>query len=106
MITRLKPYPAVEDTGVAPLREAIARGKVPLLEEGGIEEFLRREVLPHAPDAWYVPESVKTGYEISFTRYFYKPQTLRTLEEIQADILALEKETEGLLGEIIGGVKS
>ncbi|MBV6417455.1 MAG: hypothetical protein CMLOHMNK_02155 [Steroidobacteraceae bacterium] len=76
--------------------------QVPLLEEGGIEAFLRREVLPHAPDAWYVPDSVKTGYEISFTRYFYKPQPLRTLEEIRADILALEKETEGLLGEIIG----
>ena len=75
---------------------------VPLLEEGGIETFLRREVLPHAADAWYDPDSVKTGYEISFTRYFYKPQPLRTLEEIRADIVALEKETEGLLGEIIG----
>ena len=79
--------------------------QVPLLEEGGIEAFIRREVLPHAPDAWYVVESVKTGYEISFTRYFYKPQPLRTLEEIRADILALEKETEGLLGEIIGGTR-
>jgi type I restriction enzyme M protein len=80
--------------------------QVPLLEEGGIEAFQRREVLPHAKDAWYVPDSVKTGYEISFTRYFYKPRPLRTLEEIRADILALEKETDGLLGEIIGGGKS
>jgi len=79
--------------------------QVPLLEAGGIEAFLRREVLPHAPDAWYIPDSVKTGYEVSFTRYFYKPQPLRTLEEIRADILALEKETEGLLSEIIGGGK-
>jgi type I restriction enzyme M protein len=77
--------------------------QVPLLEKGGIETFIRREVLPHATDAWYNPESIKTGYEISFTRHFYKPQPLRTLEEIRADILALEKETEGLLGEIIGG---
>jgi type I restriction enzyme M protein len=77
--------------------------QVPVLEDGGIEAFLRREVLPHAADAWYVPDSVKTGYEISFTRYFYKPQPLRTLEEIRADIRALEKETEGLLGEIIRG---
>jgi type I restriction enzyme M protein len=77
--------------------------QVPLLEDGGIEAFLRREVLPHAPDAWYVPDSVKIGYEISFTRYFYKPKPLRTLEEIRADILALEKETEGLLDEIVGG---
>ena len=77
--------------------------QVPLLEEGGIEAFLRREVLPYAPDAWYDPAGVKTGYEISFTRYFYKPQPMRSLKEIRADILALEKETEGLLGEIIGG---
>ena len=76
--------------------------QVPLLEEGGVEAFLRREVLPYAADAWYVPARVKTGYEISFTRYFYQPQPLRTLEEIRADILALERETEGLLGEIIG----
>ena len=76
--------------------------QVPLLEEGGIKAFLRREVLPYAPDAWYVFESVKIGYEISCTRYFYEPQPLRTLEEIRADILALEKETVGLLGEIIG----
>ena len=80
--------------------------QVPLLEEGGIEAFLRREVLPYAPDAWYDPASVKTGYEISFTRYFYKPQPLRSLEEIRADILALEKETEGLLAAIVGGAAS
>jgi type I restriction enzyme M protein len=62
-------------------------------------------VLPYAPDAWYDTDSVKTGYEISFTRYFYKPQPLRTLEEIRADIVALERDTEGLLAEIIGSAK-
>jgi type I restriction enzyme M protein len=77
--------------------------QVPLLEEGGIDAFLRREVLPYASDAWYDPQGVKTGYEISFTRYFYRPQPLRTLEEIRADILELEKETEGLIDEIVGG---
>jgi type I restriction enzyme M protein len=77
--------------------------EVPLLEEGGIEAFIRREVLPYAPDAWFLENSVKTGYEVNFNRYFYKPQPLRSLEEIRADILALEKETEGLLSEIVGG---
>ena len=76
--------------------------QVPLLEPGGIEAFLRREVLPHAADAWYDLDSVRSGYEVSFTRYFYKPQPLRSLEEIRADILSLEKETEGLLSEILG----
>jgi type I restriction enzyme M protein len=79
--------------------------QVPLLEEGGIEAFIQREVLPYAVDAWIDESSIKTGYEISFTRYFYKPQPLRSLEEIRADILALEKETDGLLDEIIGGSK-
>ncbi|MFZ1627611.1 MAG: class I SAM-dependent DNA methyltransferase [Anaerolineae bacterium] len=76
--------------------------QIPLLEPGGIEAFIRREALPHVPDSWYDPASVKIGYEISFTRYFYKPQPLRTLAEIRADILAVERETEGLLDEILG----
>ena len=108
----------VEPNPLVGLFEAIIKGKrctveyepdselrdteqVPLLEDGGVEAFLRREVLPYAADAWYVPDSVKTGYEISFTRYFYKPKPMRTLEEIRADILAVEKETEGLLGDIL-----
>jgi len=77
--------------------------QIPLLEEGGIEVFIQREVLPYAPDAWFVESSVKIGYEISFTRYFYKPQPIRSLEEIRADILVVDKETEGLLDEILGG---
>jgi type I restriction enzyme M protein len=76
--------------------------QIPLTEDGGIEAFLEREVLPHAADAWYLADKVKIGYEISFTRHFYKPQPMRSLEEIRADILALEQETEGLLGEIVG----
>ena len=77
--------------------------QIPLQEDGGIEAFLRREVLPYAADAWYQADSVKVGYEISFTRYFYKPKPMRTLAEIRADILALEQKTEGLLSEILGG---
>ncbi len=75
--------------------------QVPLLEEGGIQAFVRREVLPHVPDAWVDANATKIGYEISFTRYFYKPQPLRTLEEIRADIEAIERETEGLLDQVL-----
>ena len=77
--------------------------QIPLQEDGGIEAFLEREVLPYAADAWYNPDRVKVGYEISFTRYFYKPEPMRPLEEIRADILALEQDTEGVLEEILGG---
>ena len=78
--------------------------QVPLLEDGGIDAFLRREVLPYAPDAWYDPGSVKVGYEISFTRHFYQPAPMRPLSEIMSDIRALEQESEGLLAEIVGRI--
>lgn len=77
--------------------------QVPLLEEGGIEEFIHREVLPYTSDAWIKESSIKIGYEVSFTRHFYKPQTLRTLEEITADIFAIEQEAEGLLDGLLKG---
>ena len=77
--------------------------QVPFLEDGGIEAFFRREVLPHASDAWIDASKTVIGYEISFTRNFYKPQPLRTLQEIEADIRALEQETEGLLEDVLTG---
>ena len=77
--------------------------QIPLLEEGGIEAYIRREVLPYTPDAWLVEADTKIGYEVSFTRHFYQPPQLRTLAQISADILALEQETEGLLHEITKG---
>lgn len=86
-----------------PDRELRDTEQVPLLEPGGIETFFRREVLPHVPDAWIDPGSIKTGYEISFTRYFYQPKPLRTLAEIRTDILAVEKKSEGLLDELLKG---
>jgi type I restriction enzyme M protein len=76
--------------------------QIPLLEEGGIAAYIAREVHPHVPDAWIDESSAKVGYEISFNRYFYKPQPLRTLDEIRADLLALEQETDGLLRQILG----
>ena len=71
--------------------------QVPLLEEGGVDAFLRREVLPYDPDAWYDPATVKVGYEINFNRHFSKPEPMRSLEEIRADLAALEQETLSFL---------
>jgi type I restriction enzyme M protein len=75
--------------------------RVPLLEEGGVEGFFRREVQPYVPDAWIDPSRTQIGYEISFNRVFYEPPELRSLDEIRADIEALEDETEGLLDEVL-----
>jgi type I restriction enzyme M protein len=75
--------------------------QVPLLEADSIGGFVAREVWPHAADAWVDEDKTQIGYEISFTRYFYQPQKLRNLEEIAADIFALEAETDGLLRDIL-----
>lgn len=77
--------------------------QVPLLHEGGIAAFFKEEVLTFAQDAWIDPTKTIIGYEISFTKYFYKPVKLRSLADIVADIKELEAETDGLLHEIIGG---
>ena len=68
---------------------------VPLKED--ISEYFEREVRPHVPDAWIDESKTLRGYEISFTRYFYKYKPLRSLAEIRADIPALEEETEGMI---------
>jgi type I restriction enzyme M protein len=72
---------------------------VPLNEE--IQTYFEREVLQHVPDAWIDHSKTKTGYEISFTRYFYDYVPPRSIEEITAEILQLEKETDGILNEIV-----
>ncbi len=72
---------------------------VPLKED--VKAYFRREVLPHVPDAWIDETKTKIGYEINFTKYFYQYRPLRSLEEIRRDILALEKETEGMMKQIL-----
>jgi len=106
-VVEYEPDPELRDTKQIPFLECPAchePGYLPSPDDRqtAIETFLRREVLPYAPDAWYNPDSVKVGYEINFNRYFYKPKALRSLEEIRADLLAVQKEAEGLLDEILG----
>lgn len=75
--------------------------QIPLLEPGGIEAFFHREVLPYVEDAWIKRSATKKGYEISFNRHFYKAPVLRGLEEIRAEIMKIEKETEGMLDSVL-----
>lgn len=76
--------------------------QIPLDYPGGIDAFIKAEVLPYAPDAWVDEGKTQIGYEISFTKHFYKPVQLRELADIVADIRALERETDGLLEEVLG----
>jgi type I restriction enzyme M protein len=66
-----------------------------------IHEYFKREVLQHIPDAWIDESKTVKGYEISFTRYFYNYVAPRSMEVIRAEIFELEKETEGILNEIV-----
>ena len=72
---------------------------VPLKES--IDDYFKREVLPHVPNAWIDHSKTKVGFEINFTRYFYKYKPLRSLDEIRADILKLEQETDGMIKTIL-----
>lgn len=71
---------------------------VPLTED--IKEYFKREVLPFAPDAWIDEKKSKVGYEIPFTRYFYKYEAPRPSSEIMKEIMELEKELDGALAEV------
>ena len=98
-IVEYEPDTELRDAEQVPLKEPAGE------YADGIEAFFRREVLPYASDAWIDGTKTKIGYEISFTRHFYKPAPMRTLAEIKADIRALEAETEDLISEIAGRAK-
>lgn len=78
---------------------------IPFQYEGGIHTFMEKEVLPYAPDAYVDEDKTKIGYEISFTKYFYKPVKLRDMKDILASLAELEKESEGVMDEIVRGLE-
>jgi type I restriction enzyme M protein len=97
-------YPVIEGgtcTFYEPDSELRDTENIPLLYPGGIEAYFAKEVLPHVPDAWIDEEKTVIGYEISFNKYFYVHQPLRDLAEVVKEIRDLEKETEGLLEQIL-----
>lgn len=89
---------AVEDTPDPLLRDV---EQVPLRYPGGIDAFMQKEVLPYAPDAYYELEKVIVGYELSFTKYFYKPVELRPIADITTDIESIESRLKGVLADIL-----
>ena len=78
--------------------------QIPFRYPGGIHGFYEKEILPYSPDAWIDEKSTQTGYELSFTKYFYRPKALRSIDDIAKDIRSIESRTNGLLDEILGKV--
>lgn len=93
---------AVEGEADPNLRD---KENIPFNYEGGIDSFIEKEVKPYAPDAYIDESKTKIGYEISFTKYFYKPVELRDMKDILASLAELEKESDGVMDEIVKGLK-
>lgn len=78
---------------------------IPFTYEGGIDAFMKNEVLSYAPDAYIDEKKTQIGYEISFTKYFYKPVELREMSDIIESLNSLEKEADGMMADIMGGIR-
>ena len=107
LLKKLRPLITHIDPTAKPISGEIDKAlrdteQVPMRYEGGIEAFMQNEVLPYTPDAFVDDSLTKVGYELSFTKYFYKPVELRPVEEIISDITGIENETSGLLKDILG----
>ena len=76
--------------------------QIPFRYEGGIDGFFEKEIKPYTLDAWIDKSSIVIGYELSFTKYFYKPTQLRPLADIAADLQAIEQNLNGKIEEILG----
>jgi type I restriction enzyme M protein len=68
-----------------------------------VNEYFEKEVQPHLPTSWVDHNKSQVGYEINFTKYFYKFKQLRSLEEITEDLIQLEKESDGLMSQLLEG---
>ena len=108
-LKKIRPYITRKDPTAKPIVgepdvELRDTENVPFTYEGGIDAFMKNEVLTYVPDAWVDAKKNQIGYEISFTKYFYKPVELREMSDILNSLSSLEKEASGLLAEIMGEV--
>lgn len=109
-LNKIRPFITEKDLTAQPIEgEADAdlrdTENVPFTYEGGIDAFMKNEVLTYAPDAWVDEKKTQIGYEISFTKYFYKPIEMRDMNEIISTLSTLENEAAGMVAEIVGGAE-
>lgn len=108
VLKKIRPFITVKDANAKPIvgeADSDLRDTelIPFTYEGGIEGFMKKEVLSYAPDAWIDEKKTQIGYEISFNKYFYRSVNLRSMDEIVASLNELEKEADGMLAGIVGG---
>lgn len=110
MLKKVRPYITEKDRTAKPVTgeadpDLRSTEIIPFTYTGGIDQFLIDEVKPYAADAWIDEKTIKTGYELSFIKYFYKPTELREMDEIISDLVSLENTTDGLMNDILEGLK-
>lgn len=108
VLKKIRPFITEKDATAMPVcGEADAELRdtenIPFNYKGGIDGFIKHEVHPYAPDAWVDEKKTQIGYEVSFTKYFYKPIELRDVNAIKQKLVQLEADVDGMLAEIIGG---
>lgn len=109
-LKKIRPFITEKDPAAQPIEgepDADLRDteNIPFTYAGGIDTFTKNEVLTYAPDAWVDEKKTQVGYEISFTKYFYKPVELRDMSDILSSLSTLEQEADGLLAGIMEGVQ-
>lgn len=109
LLKKVRPYITEKDMTAKPIEgeadvDLRDTENIPFTYSGGIDAFINNEVKPYAPDAYIDEDKTQIGYEISFTKYFYKPVELRSMQEILTDLKELEQQTDGMLAEIIRGL--
>ena len=110
MLKKVRPYITEKDRTAKPVTgeadpDLRSTEIIPFTYTGGIDQFLTDEVKPYASDAWIDEKTIKTGYELSFIKYFYKPTELRGMYEIISDLVSLENTTDGMMNDILEGLK-
>lgn len=109
-LKKIRPFITEKDPNAQPINgepdsDLRDTENVPFTYEGGIEAFIDNEVHPYLADAYIDEKKTQIGYEISFTKYFYKPTELRDMTEILSSLDALETDADGMVSEIIGGIR-
>ena len=109
VIKKIRPYITVKDETAKPVMgeaDADLRDSelIPFTYEGGIEGFFKNEVLAYSPDAWIDDKKTSIGYEISFTKVFYKPVALREISDVLTELRVLENDADGMIAKITGGI--
>lgn len=107
-LKKIRPYITVKDVSAKAVEGEVDTDlrdteTVPFNYEGGIHAFMEKEVLPYYPDAWVDESKTLIGYEISFNKCFFSWKTVRSLSDIMSDFHSLERETDSIISEILGG---